>query len=103
MAGSLAALTAVLSVVLPPRHVDAASISTNPPAGRMLASNCFQCHGTDGQSGAFDQLAGDSASDMYKKLKDQQTKSSIMGSQARGYTDDELRQIAQYFASVPAK
>jgi cytochrome c553 len=34
-------------------------------------------------------------------MRDQQTHSSIMGAQARGYTDDELLQIAIYFASLP--
>ena len=100
LAVALAGFTAVASVVSPPRNVDAASVSMEPPAGRLWASNCFQCHGTDGQSGGFDQLAGDDAKDLYEKLKDQQTKNTIMGSHARGYTDAELRAIASYFASV---
>jgi len=36
-----------------------------------------------------------------EKMHDQQTHSSIMGAQARGYTDEELRKIATYFASLP--
>ena len=103
MAMALSAMTAVLAIVMPPRHVDAAALSTTPPAGRMWASNCFQCHGTDGQSGSISQIAGSNASDLYNKLKDQQTHKSIMGSQARGYTDAELREIAKYFASIPKK
>jgi cytochrome c553 len=103
LAFALTAITAVVSIVMPPRNVDAASLGTTVPAGRLWASNCFACHGTDGQSGAFDQLAGDSASDMFNKLKDQQKKNTIMGSHARGYTDDQLRAIAKYFASVPKK
>ena len=73
------------------------------PAGRLFASNCSQCHGTDGQSGAIDQLAGDPALDTFNKLKDQQLKNTIMGAQARGYTDDQLRAIAAYFATVVKK
>ena len=80
-----------------------AASSIAPPTGRMLASNCFQCHGTDGRSGAFDELAGTSQAEMFEELKDQQKKNSIMGSQARGYTDAELREIAKYFASIPKK
>lgn len=100
LAVALAGITAAVSIVMPPRHVDAALVGTTPPVGRLWATNCFQCHGTDGQSGGFDQLAGDDAKDLYNKLKDQQTKNTIMGSHARGYTDAELRAIAAYFASV---
>lgn len=103
LAFALSAITAAVSVIMPPRTVDASSLGTAVPAGRMWASNCFACHGTDGQSGAFDQLAGDSATDLYAKLKDQQKKNTIMGSHARGYSDAQLRAIAKYFASVPKK
>ena len=36
--------------------------TTTPPdpAGRLLASNCFQCHGTVG-TGGFEQIRGKSA------------------------------------------
>lgn len=71
--------------------------------GRLFASNCAQCHGTDGQSGTISQLAGMSATDMFNKMKDQQTHSSIMGAQARGYTDAQIKAIAAYFASLVKK
>ena len=38
------------------------------PAGRLLASNCFQCHGTDGKGPGFERLAGKSANDIYHEL-----------------------------------
>ena len=42
---------------------------TNP--GRLLASNCFQCHGTDGRGdGTFERLAGKSASEIYNELRE---------------------------------
>lgn len=71
------------------------------PTGQLLASNCMQCHGTGGTNGAFNELAGIPVEDMMNKLHDQQTHSSIMGAQARGYTDAELLKIATYFASLP--
>lgn len=103
LAAALSGVSAVWAIVMPAQHVGAASVGTTPPAGRLWATNCFQCHGTNGQSGGFDQLAGDSAGDLFNKLKDQQKKNTIMGSHARGYTDAELRAIAAYFASVPKK
>lgn len=99
LAVALTGLTAALSVVAPPHQVDAATSTS--PTGRLLASNCFQCHGTNGLAGAFDELAGDGEADLFNKMKDQQKKQTIMGSHARGYTDLELRAIAKYFASVP--
>lgn len=79
-------------------RVDAAS---TVPTGRLWASNCMQCHGTNGKSGSFNQLAGIPVKSMMEKMRDQQTHSSIMGAQARGYTDAELEKIATYFASLP--
>lgn len=72
--------------------------------GRVLASQCAQCHGTDGVSVAdIDSLAGEDATDMYDKLLDMKEgdDSDMMHSQARGYTDPQLRLIAEYFATLP--
>ena len=74
-----------------------------PPDGRLLASNCFQCHGTNGNpvAGGFDRLAGKSANDLFKELKELQTKTDpneIMPVHARGYTDAQLQLIADYFS-----
>ena len=74
-------------------------------AGRLLASNCFQCHGTNG-SGGFERLAGESAPEIYSELKELQGnpataehEEEIMVVHANGYTDAELRAIAKFFAS----
>lgn len=72
-----------------------------PSEARLLASGCFQCHGTNGKSGAFDALAGDGKLDMINKLNDMRTKSangSIMYPHARGYTSTQLSLIAEYFS-----
>ena len=74
-------------------------------AGRLHASNCFQCHGTAGKiSAGFGTLAGVPAKDMLAKLDDMRRKparDSIMYPHARGYTNEQLTQIANYFASLP--
>ena len=69
------------------------------PAGRLLASNCFQCHGTNGKGGV-ETLAGASSSEIYNELKEMQRKSSpeMMDMHARGYTDAQIRLIADYFS-----
>jgi cytochrome c553 len=102
IAGGLGIAMALVGLITPGASSDAQS-ATLVPIGRLFASNCSQCHGTDGQSGSISQLAGMGAADMFNKMKDQQTHNSIMGAQARGYTDDEIRAIAAYFASVKKK
>lgn len=72
--------------------------------GRLLASGCFQCHGTAGLKGGFGTLAGVGKQDMLNKLNDMRTKSarsSIMNPHARGYTSEQLSSIADYFSRLP--
>lgn len=72
-----------------------------PSAGRLLASNCFQCHGTEGRGG-FESLAGKSTGKIVAELKKMQQKSvpDIMEAHARGYSDRQLQLIGEYFASL---
>ncbi|MDO8959510.1 MAG: c-type cytochrome [Rhodocyclaceae bacterium] len=78
----------------------AQTTTTAPPPGRLLASNCFQCHGTNG-TGGVDKIAGKSASEIYKELKEMQQKSppDMMDMHARGFTDAEINLLAAYFAA----
>jgi sulfide dehydrogenase cytochrome subunit len=72
--------------------------------GRLLASGCFQCHGTAGLKGGFGTLAGVGKQDMLNKLNDMRTKSArenIMNPHARGYTSHQLALIADYFSKLP--
>lgn len=72
---------------------------------RLLASQCAQCHGTDGNGTGFDALAGRNATDMYYDMVDMRNRlnpESIMDRQAHGYTDAQLRRIAEYFAALPS-
>lgn len=72
--------------------------------GRLLASNCFQCHGTNGVNGAFGTLAGNSQRDLLEKLDDMRRKpagSNIMVPHARGYTNNDLYWITYYFSIQP--
>lgn len=86
--------------------VFAASVhAQDPHVGRNLASACFTCHGTDGNSvqGVPPSLAGRSSAELYQAMKDFQSgkrPATLMHQQARGYTDAQLKQIAAYFASV---
>jgi len=87
----------VLALAVSPAFAQTAT--TAPPPGRLLASNCFQCHGTNG-TGGFDRLAGKSSGEIYNELKEMQQKSppKMMDMHARGYTDAQIRLIADYFS-----
>ncbi len=73
-----------------------------PPPGRLLASNCFQCHGTDGKTeDTFAKLAGKSSSEIFNELREMRVENKrgeIMTIHALGYTEAQLRAIADYFA-----
>jgi cytochrome subunit of sulfide dehydrogenase len=72
-----------------------------PPPGRLLASNCFQCHGTYGKGPGFDKLAGKSANELFNEMKEFQSGKEgpgIMAKHANGYTDAQLRLVADWLS-----
>ena len=79
-----------------------AHAQTAPPAGRLLASNCFQCHGTNGKGPGFDTLAGKSSSEIYKELKEFQSGkegNGIMAKHAMGFTDAQMLSISSWLST----
>ncbi len=71
-----------------------------PAAGQLLASQCAQCHGTNGAGPGFDSIAG--KDDLYHELLEMKYRSrieGIMDRQARGYTDYQLRLISDYLSA----
>jgi sulfide dehydrogenase cytochrome subunit len=62
--------------------------------GRLLASNCFQCHGTLG-TGGFEQIRGKSANELLEYQR-KPAASNIMAAHIQGYTPEQLSKIAAY-------
>lgn len=80
-----------------------AQVAGTPPNGRLLASNCFQCHGTNGKAvSGMEKLAGMSASELKKELAEMKLESDkgIMSVHAGAYTDAQIAAIAAYLATV---
>ena len=79
-------------------HVSAA------PSATMLADTCAGCHGTDGSSAgpATPTIAGMSA-EYFKttmaEYKSDARKATIMNRIAKGYTDEEIALMGDYFAA----
>ena len=83
------------------------SVCTADDGGRLYASQCAGCHGTNGHTVAdIDSIAGKSTKEIYEELKDMQKKTTtdnIMHRQAKGYTDQQIRELAVYLAAVNGK
>lgn len=110
-------ISILLSLVLP---VAAMGADTNAPqsgaggfgdseAGRLVANQvCAVCHGTDGNSplSANPNLAGQHAEYLYKQLvefKSGARANAIMAGMVANLSDDDMRNLAAYYAAQSAK
>lgn len=89
-----------ITLLISSSAVHAVSISQ----GEMLSNSCSACHGTDGKSpGAIPSINGKSARFINQALTEFRTgnrPSTVMGRHAKGYSDKEIKLIADYFASL---
>src|SRR5579862_6304937 len=105
-------IIAALSVAVP---VAAMAAEGNPAAGKARAeeAGCFACHGVDGVATA-DALAADKnvpnlagQPDLYLQFqlvffRKGVRKNETMNAMAEQLSDDDLRDLSAYFASLPA-
>ena len=70
---------------------------------KVWAAACANCHGTDGRAQpGMESLAGANKDDMVKKMLDFKAgrkPATIMHQLSKGYSDEQLAQIAGYFAA----
>lgn len=72
---------------------------------QALAATCANCHGTDGRAqpnAPVPGLAGQSSDyivEQMKAFKSGERKATIMHQIAKGFTDEQTRLLADYFAS----
>ncbi|HTP73364.1 MAG TPA: c-type cytochrome [Burkholderiaceae bacterium] len=76
--------------------------------GRNLAATCSNCHGTNGHARGdlIKPLAGVPADKIvaaFNDFKSGAVPATIMQQIARGFSDDQVRAIAAYFAAQPAR
>ena len=71
-----------------------AAVSAPATEGRLLASNCSQCHGTLGTSG-FGEIRGSDSSEL-TEFATKTANGNIMAAHAQGYTPEQLQAIAAY-------
>jgi len=72
-------------------------------AGRNLAASCAMCHGTTGHSvGGNEPLAGMPKDELQRKFDEFRSgarSGTVMHQIAKGYTEQQVEQIAAYFAA----
>jgi cytochrome c553 len=90
-------------VIVIPNMIAADKLSIG--RGATLALRCSMCHGARGMSEAdTPNLAGQDAVAIYKQLRDLQSgkrKSEIMAPHARNLSDQDMRDLAAYYAYLP--
>jgi sulfide dehydrogenase cytochrome subunit len=83
------------------------AIADDPTIDRLLASQCAQCHGTNGYAvGDMDGLDDESPKDLYEDLMDMRSEDraeDIMEHQAMGYTEEQILRIANWYGLVSGK
>ena len=71
--------------------------------GAMLSASCEGCHGTNGRSpGAIPTIAGKSVEYLREALENFRTgdtNSTVMGRHVKGYSEEEIRLIAEFFSN----
>ncbi|MBT9487391.1 MAG: cytochrome C [Rubrivivax sp.] len=79
----------------------------DPNLARNLAATCANCHGTNGNALTdMKPLAGVSAEKILAQLADYKSgnqPATIMHQIVKGYTDDQLKLVAGYFAAQKPK
>jgi cytochrome c553 len=80
----------------------------DPQAGQQKAAQCAACHGADGNSASpqFPKLAGQDPAYLVKELHDFKSgarKNAIMNGMAAGLSDQDIENLAAWFASQKIK
>ena len=74
---------------------------------KVWAAACANCHGTNGQSQpGMESLAGKDKAELAQKMLDFKAgrkPATIMHQLSKGYTDEQIQQLAAHFAALPKK
>ena len=105
LAGLIAASGASLAFAQQPAAPAFAPANVTHGGARAMAANCASCHGTNGHAAPgspTDSLAGRSSyaiATAMKEFRDGKRTATLMHQIAKGYSDDEIDAIAEFFAN----
>ena len=93
-------LLAIAIAAAPPT----AFAQTGGIAARNLAASCAICHGTDGRAATTDVVPLAGLPEVYiaaqmQAFRDGKRPATVMHQIAKGYTDQQIEQLAAYFAA----
>jgi cytochrome c553 len=87
--------------------VGGAQAAGDPQAGKAKAGACAGCHGANGEGKApYPALAGKSEADLVQALQDYKSgkrSNAMMKSFATSLSDQDMANVAAYYASLKAK
>ncbi len=70
----------------------------------VIATTCYTCHGTYGVSPgsipSINDISAERMASILQGYRSGQRVSTVMGRHASGYTDDEIKEVAQYFGNL---
>ena len=79
-------------------------VSATPDRGTLLSMSCAACHGTDGKSpGAMPSLYGKSSKYIETSMLNflhGKREGTVMNRIAKGYTEEEIKLIADHFEKI---
>jgi cytochrome subunit of sulfide dehydrogenase len=74
---------------------------------KVWAAACANCHGTNGQAQpGMESLAGKDKAELAQKMLDFKAgrkPATIMHQISKGYTDEQIQELAAHFAALPKK
>jgi cytochrome c553 len=96
-----------LAATLALTSIPAAAVAQDANLARNLAASCANCHGTNGHArGEMKPLAGMAAGKITAAVADFKSgaqPATIMHQISKGYTDEQIKLVAAYFAAQPAQ
>jgi cytochrome c553 len=86
--------------------VSATALAQSDSTARYAAANCANCHGTVGVAkGGMPSLAGQSKerlAEAFRGFRDGKRPATVMHQISKGYTDQQIDAISEYFANQKA-
>ena len=107
LAAAAATLAAGFAVAQQPAPPSFAPSNLTPAGVRSLAANCAACHGFQGHPAKGSDLAGLAGKPRNELLmsltqfKEGKKPATVMHQLSKGYSDEELRALADYFSKQP--
>lgn len=75
--------------------------------GQVIGTTCFTCHGTNGISPgtmpSINEISAERMVSILNGFRNGTRAATVMGRHASGYSDDEIREVAQFLVSLQTK